>query len=142
MCGRSLPNYDKYMQRLETFAKILGIKIEYGQEDGEGSFSPSHRKIKLDTDLQPSEEVATLLHELGHAIDDMLVDKTIERSINAAYSIIYDTKGTVKQRDIVMNCEKRAWHYGRKIAKQLKIKLGKWYRNQELDCLRRYRDAS
>lgn len=141
MC-RSLPKYDEYLKRLETFAKALGIKIEYAPEDGEGSFSPAHKKIRIDPDLGPSDEVATILHELGHAVDDMLIDDKVYALLDQAYSLVYEDKVSKKQQALVMNCEKRAWQYGRSIAKQLKIRLGKWYTSVERECLRRYSEPS
>lgn len=138
MCNTRLTKHAEYIQRLERFAKVLGIKVEYAPEDGEGSYSPAHKKIKIDPDLSPSEEVATFLHELGHAVDDMLIDDKVYALIDEAYTLVYKDKVTPKQQALVMNCERRAWQYGRSIAKQLKIRLGKWYTSVERDCLRRY----
>lgn len=140
MCNRSLPKYHEYIRRLELFSKALGVKVEYAPEDGEGSFSPATRKIRIDPELSEAEEIATFLHELGHAVDDMLIDDKVYALIDKAYTIVYDKKVSKKQQALVVNCEKRAWQYGRSIAKQLKIRLGKWYTAIEVDCLRRYSD--
>lgn len=141
MCRQNLPNYHKYWERLNNFANTLGIKIEYAENDSEGSFSQAHRKIRVDVGLCEAEDIATILHELGHAMDTLLVTPTISKHIEKAYEVVYNRKPTRRQQSLVMGCEKRAWLYGRSIAKQLKIRLGKWYFQFERDCLKSYEDT-
>lgn len=142
MCGRRLPKYEEYMSRLKNFAQTLGIKVKKGCEDSEGSYSPKARRITLDEDNTESQDVGAFLHELGHAVDEMLLNNKIKDSINEVYEIVYRKSVSPRQRAILMNNEKRAWMYGRSIAKQLNIRLGNWYGDLELDCLKRYSEDS
>lgn len=130
------------MSRLENFTRMLGIKLVRRAQDSEGSYSRQSRTIQLDEDNSEVQDVAVLLHELGHAVDEMLIDDKIRKTINEAYALVYRTKVSKNQRNLVMNNEVRAWMYGRSIARQLKIRLGKWYSDQEFMCLRRYLDAA
>lgn len=122
----TLKHYEVYIDKLENFANSIGVKIIRGHEPGEGSWSPSKNRIKLDEALSEVDEVSTLLHELGHCIDDKLFNDYSE-DLHRAYTALYKRKFTKKQLLDVLATEKRAWKLGRKIASMLKIRLGKWY---------------
>lgn len=136
--GRTLKNHDLYMEKLLAYAYACEITIEYKEMDGDGSYVPSRRKVKLDKDLPESTEVATLLHELGHSLDDNLTDKKIELVMDKAYKAFYKRSANKRQVEHVVECEKRAWVYGRGIAKKLRIPLGKWYDEEERTALEGY----
>lgn len=147
MLNRKLKNYKIYLQRLKLFAQAMNIKIEYGELDAEGTWMPAIRKIKLDDDdLSQSFELAALLHELGHSMDDLL--STAAKEENAlfkAYKAVYESKKgkkpTAKQLILVTSCEKRAWDNGRGIAHRLNIRLGKWYDEAERVCISSYKEV-
>ena len=131
-----LKNYDLYLAKLKKYTRASRIKLV--TNDIESSYSPTARRIRLDTDLPQSHVIASLLHELGHSMDDLLVPKYL-KSLDKAYTAIYKDKQTAAQMTLVIDCEKRAWDYGRKIATILNIRLGKWYDDYQKACLAAYR---
>lgn len=139
MPGRSLKNYEKYLNALKMYADAIRIKVVYKNSAEDGIYIPSRRRIEIDLDLPESFEIAILLHELGHSMDTVFAGEKIERSIDRAYKAIYKRKGTDIQNQLVMDCERRAWNYGRSIAKTTGIPLGKWYLEAEKHCLSSYK---
>lgn len=137
-----LKHYKEYIERLTLFASAIGVKIEYVESaSSDGIWFPAARKIKIDDDLTEQEEIATLLHELGHSMDDILsAEWHKEKRLGRAYTAMYSKKPTKKQVKLVVECEQRAWNYGRDIARRLNIRLGKWYSVSEQDGLKSYRD--
>lgn len=132
---------EEYLGKIYQYADAVDIRIEVKASADDGVYLPARRKIVIDKDLDPSEEVAILLHELGHALDDALAKKSMEKRVDSAYKAIYAKKPTRKQRDFVMGCELRAWEYGRGIAKKLRIPLGKWYDRVRDESLKSYRET-
>ena len=141
MCARKLKYHHKYLLRLELYAKAIGIKLQWVENDDGSEFIPSRNKIKLSANLSDAEEIAIFLHELGHTLDDTLVYGSMQARLSNAYIAYYDNKATKSQSKRVMQCEKRAWHYGRFIAKRCGIRLGKWYDIVRNECLKSYRDG-
>jgi len=141
MPKNNLKHYGKIMNKLENFAEVSGIKIERGEEPGDGSFHHSTNTIILDEDLESTAEIATLLHELGHAYDYKLAIKPLSNRIFSAYDRIYEPDRVPSKRDmdLVMAAEVRAWCNAELIAKRLKIKLGKWFFSERKACLSDYR---
>lgn len=139
MCKQVLKNYLEYLKKLERYAKAVNLKIEYKPEIGDGAYIPSRLVIRIDPDLSEADEIATFLHELGHALDDNLVNKEYLHKVNTAYVAMGKERLTAKQRKVILDCEKRAWKYGSVIAKKLKIRLGKWYARIRARALREYR---
>ena len=133
-------NYIKYRKVLTSYAKAIKIRIVYAPDAGDGSYIPARRKIRIDPDLTESSQIATILHELGHVLDDAVVPPgNVRNKIQAAYGRIYTKNFTKQQRQVVLRCEKRAWNYGRAIASILNIKLGQWYDKEEKEALDAYR---
>lgn len=137
---RDLKHFEMYVQRIQMYAESMQIKLEYSDADGEGAYIPSRNKIRVDPDLSESREIAVLLHELGHALDDTLADAKTYGAIERAYKRVYRGRTTPAQRQLVIECEERAWEYGARLAKKLGIRLGKWYsgiRDENLGTYRR-----
>jgi len=141
MSDRKLKNYDRYLQSLEMYIKASGLTIKYATQPGDGSYSLKFRRITVDPDLTETEELAVILHELGHSLDDLMVNKSTERALTAAYTASELNSATKEQRRRVLRCEKRAWKYARATAKKLNIPLGVWFDNIQAACLKDYKDA-
>jgi hypothetical protein len=136
-----LKHLDSYLERLHNFARAMGITVISNVDViGQGEWLPSKNRIKIDQGLLDSELIATFLHELGHALDDISTSSTkLDLRLAKAYYAVYNKISRKSQLQLVLNCEKRAWQKGRIIAKNLKIRLGKWYDEEEADCLSDYR---
>lgn len=142
MTGRSLKHYEKYKEKLLKYASGLELRVEFKEEFSEGIYLPSKRLIRVDTELDESTEIAVLLHELGHAIDDAMTEEALLGPIGKAYSALYKGKPTTKQVTLVLKCEANAWELGKMIAKQLRIPLGKWYDYEITTSLDAYAEHS
>lgn len=139
MCGRKLKNFDSYLQKLEHYIKASKLKLSYSETIACGGlFLPSKREIVVETDLTDSDTIATILHELGHSEDDSFHTQGVERLIDNAYAALEKETPTSAQKQIVMDCERRAWKFGRAIAKRLQIDLGKWYSESKRHALKSY----
>jgi hypothetical protein len=140
MAGRPLKYFEDYRDLLHKYAKGSGIKVIYKDLDTYGTYVHDRRELTLCKDMDESTEISALLHELGHADDEVLTNKSLNRMVNKAYPRVYRGKATKKQKKLVLECEKRAWKFGRGLAKKLRIPLGKWYDDQERECLASYKD--
>ena len=138
--GRDLKYYSEYVTSIENYASACGITIKYDNMDGEGSYEPHKRWLRISPDLSQSCEIAVLLHELGHCLDDTLVSKKMEPKLSKAYNAIYKDKYTKTQLALVVACERRAWKMGRAVAKKLRIRLGKWYDEIQRFCIEDYKN--
>lgn len=137
---RKLKNYKIYLKRLKLFARANKVSIVIAESDSEGVWMPLVRRIRLDENLSNSVEIASLLHELGHSIDDLMWVKLAEsKEVDKAYEAMYSEKVSSKQRKIVVEFEERAWKNARNIAKRLNIRLGKWYYKTEKKFLNTYK---
>lgn len=134
----NLKHYDKYIRLLETFAKALGVKIKYSARlDNDGQYSPVRKCITLAEDMSETSTLATLLHEVGHCLDDMSIrDHTLT---DKAYIAFYEERFTPQQRRLVLRREKTAWSVGLGLANLLRIRIGKWYFKEEESALTQYR---
>ncbi len=135
-----LKHYSRYKQKINFYCKAVGLKLIYRAEPSEGVYLPSRHQVIIDSDLEETTEIAIILHELGHALDDAL---SLKRDLNKrddAYKVIYKTKYTQQQLRRVIKCEVCAWKTGRYIAKILKIKLGLWYTIVQNESLKSYKE--
>jgi hypothetical protein len=140
MKGRKLKYFKEYCQRLDLYAKANGITICYtSDQDSEGEWIPRSRKINLDPDQDESSFICTVLHELGHALDDMALEAHKFKRLTQIYSGFYEGQATPKQIKEVVECEIRAWNLGRSVAKALKIRLGAWYDKEQQYYIKDYR---
>jgi hypothetical protein len=141
MSDDRLKHYKTYLQRLHLFSKAIGVKIVIVENDDDGVWLPWTRTVKINDDLSQAAEIATILHELGHALDDILTPSARSASkMYKAYRAIYRNKYTKKQLALVLQAEKKAWRYGRDIADRLGIRLGKWYDKEEIESIKAYKD--
>lgn len=129
----------KTLAKLTSLARCLRYKVIIKNTSEGARFSELSRRIYLDDDDSDPELVATLLHEIGHILDLTLNYKDYTEELDVAYERFYDEKANKKQKRMVLSSEKRAWAVGKKIAKQLKIPLGKWFDDEQKVCLDSYR---
>jgi hypothetical protein len=138
--GRKLKNFSAYKKRILLYAQANGISVVYNADkDDEGVWLPSVRRIKIYPDLAPSTEIATLLHECGHALDDAVTDDRVFNKLCNAYQAFYINRARKEQRSLVIESEIRAWELGRRIAKALKIRAGRWYALEQESAIQAYR---
>lgn len=138
-----LRNMDVYMSAIEEYCNVTNIKlVEVPEFEGCGEYNPNNRTIKYDNSLSDSEIISTLLHELGHYQDDLRNPNKYggthhyygRTRLERQYVYL-----TAKQKQAIWDTETEAWKNGRAIAKQLKIKLGKWFDKDETSSLNTYR---
>lgn len=136
-----LKKYEAYIDRLSFYACALNIDITYSDSiEHDGFYNDATKRITLCEGLDDSSEVATLIHELGHAVDDTF--RPSPRSLDRAYQKDFtNTPLTRRQKAMILACERSAWRSGRVIAKRLKIPLGKWFDDEEAESMRIYRRA-
>ncbi len=134
---RKLKNYLIYKKKLLDFASTFEVSVIYKNFPGEGK--AENKKITLDTGLSQSAEIATLLHELGHVLDDLSFTTDEYNKISKAYTRIYDDNCSREHKETVLEREKAAWKYGRNLATQLGIRLGKWFLVEEKVSIASYR---
>lgn len=138
----NLKHYHKYIKRLNIFAKSIGLKIHYRDNlVSEGVYVPLTFRVYIENDLSESSEIAILLHELGHSLDLGLIDIEQNKVIENAYAAYEKPRCSVKNKRIVMKCERTAWKNARVIAHRLKIKLGIWFNDCESLCLKTYSEC-
>lgn len=138
----TLKHYETYIQKLEDFAKSIGIKVVRRQESHDGAWIPAKNKITLDVDLSEIDEVSTFLHELGHCLDDTLFDDgKLINSTHRSYYAVYYGKPTKIQLEKVVEVERRAWKFGKRLARRLGIRLGKWYDDAVKMSIRSYQKS-
>lgn len=140
MEGVGLKHYVRYRRSIERYAASVGIKIVHGNGDDDGVYVASRRIVRIDPEMDESTEIAVLLHELGHALDTFLMIEKSQKRLEKAYTAVYADRHSPNQRKEVIRCEKRAWQLGRILAKQLHIRLGKWYVTAQTQYLKTYRE--
>jgi hypothetical protein len=136
--GRKLPKYRDYYDKLVLYIAACELTLERREVGGDGEYIPNRRVIALDIDLDESSEIAILLHELAHSFDDALANPKTLKKLDKAYSAMFKNEANEKQAALILECEKRAWTYGRAIAKKLRIPLGAWYDKEEKSGLEGY----
>lgn len=141
MVKENLKNYKKHLNKLVTLANSFGVTVEFKPELDDGIYIPSKRKIRIDDDMTQTETIATLLHEIGHLLDDVANVDVNVTSMSKAYKAVYYGRPTKLQKVVVVNCEIRAWLIGSALAKNLKINLGSWYDVHMASALNSYLDV-
>lgn len=135
--------YIKNYNKLLKYAESSGVTVVYVERNESASWKRDLRTIQLSPDSSGKvEELALLLHELGHMRDDFTLGKVKE--IDLAYKQFnklisgHIKSASKKNKIIVIDTEYRAWNYGIAIAKQLGIRLGKWYFSEMESGLQTY----
>lgn len=139
----NLKNYNIYMRKIRRFASMCNVDIEFKSNvDGFGEYSPHQRKVVVDRSLSRCERITTILHELGHFMDD---SKNPDRWNNNHHYYGYDKiensikEMSMNQKVVVWECELEAWRNARSLAKMIQIPLGKWFDRDEISSLNSYR---
>lgn len=136
-----LKNYKKYFIRLYNYSLANGIDLVRDEEPDGGSYSPARSKITVSDELTNSTEIAIILHELGHAIDQLVLKEKDMVRLDNAYRTYYSTNNSYRRANKVLQSEMRAWRYGEAIAKRLKIHTGSWFKKAKKDCLSVYKEG-
>src|SRR3990167_3005148 len=124
-----LKNYSNYLNIIKDYCTLCQIKLVYKNiKTHEGDYNDTHKIITVDDNLDDSEEIAVLLHELGHFECDNVATSVQKKRIGNIY-FKKSGGGTLSKKEGLSyrKCEDDAWEQGRIIAKRLKIRLGKWY---------------
>lgn len=139
----SIKNYDIYFNKLLDFAKLCEVKVyftelkETEEEKDLGEYLYTARSINLNSSMTEKETIAILLHELGHFIDHKFNKRSL--STERAYDRLNNNLAiTPKQKELIVACERKAWEYGRGIAKMFNIPLGTWFEVEYLAGLSGY----
>ena len=139
-----LRNYQKYLNKLLDQSAMWEVTVySAALKSNLGEYVSGKRVINLEETMDQSEEIAVLLHELGHFLDDM-EDPGFNNGkiLLAAYGVINVKEENAvlsrKAKALVIECERRAWAKGRVLAKKLKIPLGSWYDVEELAGIAEY----
>lgn len=138
--GRQLPKYLEYLHKIKLYLRICEIKLERKYIDTEALWIPSRRAVVVDRELEESTEIAVLLHELGHSLDDALTRN--QKSHDRAYTAFYKGKASDTQKQLIRLCEERAWDNAEALARKLKIRLGPWFYSERKRCLRSYSSST
>lgn len=138
MKGRELKHYELYLKSIKAYCKAIHMKLEFSELDDDGAFIPSKRMVRVSPNLPESTTIAVLLHELGHALDFVLMRPPQYRQTEAAYRNLYKIKYTRHQKTVLLT-ERRAWEYGKAVAKTIGIPLGQWYADTAKESIDTYR---
>ena len=139
-----MKNFELYYNKLLDFSRLCGVSVYlFFDESGEsskyhndlvdlGEFDPVKRSISVNANMPKSSQIAVFLHELGHFYDHMADPRRYasKKLIGAYSSYLLEKPISPKNLKIVVDCEKRAWHHGKAIARVLKIPLGRWYEKE------------
>lgn len=135
--------YNKNYNKLLKYAESSAISVIYAQRNASAQWQKNTKTITLSPDhYNKPEELAFFLHELGHVRDDYTLGE--DKELNKAYiefnKLIDETSKMVskKHKLMVIDTEFRAWNYGIATAKQLGIRLGKWYYHEMDEGLKTY----
>lgn len=138
-----LKNYGLYRKKIGAYCKATNLKIKWVKElEHYGEYDPNKRTILISRKQTQSEVITTLLHEIGHFVDDT---RNPDRFAMKYHYYGYDrlekefTTLTVNQKEAVWKCELSAWKNARALARQLGIPLGQWFYKDETRCLNTYR---
>jgi hypothetical protein len=143
MVRTKLPAFLRYKKSIINFAKVFRIRILIKENvEGEGEYLEGVNWINVDDDLTDQETIATMLHELGHAMDFLFNPSMTGSQSEKAYEKFYTEKHSKSQRQLVLGAENRAWDNGKVIAQRLKIPLGTWYLREKQISMKNYRSVS
>ena len=128
-------DWELYLKKLIKYAESIEVSVYFSAEGLAPEKSESYYYYKrkkpcryiLVEHSSTEIKVYTLLHELGHAMDEALSTKKFFKR----------KKGQTKQKWI-FNAEVRAWRNAKALAYMLKIKLADSYEDHRRECLATY----
>lgn len=125
-----LKNHLTYYNKILDYAKSIGVEVFFYHKLNNAYYQSYGKKIYIDPDFKEADQIAILLHELGHFEDEIFTsDKKVEKLYErAAIKCDEDIPLSKREFNCLINCELNAWIHGAIIAKKLKIPLGKWYK--------------
>ena len=132
--------FTKYLLKLIAYANLQGVKVQF-KEGVEDKFIPSRGLILIDGDIEDYNEelIVALLHELGHVYDDKHQTVKDQKRCNKTYPRIYSKNPPKSVVKSALMFERRAWKYGKAIAKELGVTISKLYEEQQIECLEAYK---
>jgi hypothetical protein len=137
-----LKNYKSYLKKIKAYAKLCNVSIVFKKEvDGTGEYRPSRREVVIEKGLPQSAILSTLLHELGHFVDDLTNPSNhfSNRFHNDGRTAIENDRDlTMLQKKRILKLEKEAWKNARALARQLNIPIGSWFTKDEKSSLNSY----
>lgn len=137
-----LRNYNLYMKKIKAFARLCNVRITFVKNLPEsGEYRPLRREVIIDRNLDQAAKLSTLLHELGHFMDDLRnpFNNFANRFHNDGRTAIDQERHlTMNQKKKILKTEKEAWKNARALASQLNIPLGKWFNQDEKSSLNSY----
>lgn len=126
--------YNKNYNKLLKYAESSSIKVVYLSTNSEAEWSKESKTIRINSEhYGNTKELALFLHELGHCIDDFRQSKEFLKQSSLSYKhfnrVINNQQSRMssKTKYCVIETEFRAWNNGISLAKQLGIRLGKWF---------------
>jgi hypothetical protein len=140
--GACLPRYETYLKSIRLYCRAIQLKLEFSAADGDGAYVPSRRIIRVDPELSEASTIAVLLHELGHVLDDTTIKKAKFREVERAYTRLHKAPHRLSpvHSKTIIRTERRAWEYGRVVAKILGIPIGRWYDKTMAGCIKAYKE--
>ena len=135
----TMKHFDRHLKRLRAVMDGLRFRLEFkpGVED---EMLWSRRVIRIDSEREDSEIIATLLHEIGHVIAFMHYGKQGARESVHIDVIFHKGKPTRRQTAKIIEQEEDAWRAGEQLAFLMDIPLGSWYAETRAECLKSYRE--
>lgn len=138
-----LKNYQLYLKKVKAYARLCEVSIIFKKEvDGTGEYRPGRREVAIERGLGQSAIISTLLHELGHFMDDLRnpTNNFANRFHNDGRTAIEkELYLTQRQKNQVLKLEKEAWKNAEALARQLKIPMGRWFYQDKESSLNSYR---
>lgn len=114
-------NYKGKIKTLEKYALTKGLTFKYKKNK---DFFITKKHIFVGTKLKKEKKIFSILHELGHNLDDLKKDKSKEKIYHSVVKKMNKNKKIGGcEYSIFLDCEKKAWETGFKIARELNIEL-------------------
>ena len=118
------------------------MKFTRTGNNGDNFYFEFGRKVVVSSMLPPALQISSALHELGHFID---FQKNSDAHFHSVYAkqanrkLLTGAPMTRRQKDAIWEYEVCAWAEARGLAKQLQIRIGKWFEQDRIESLNTYR---
>ena len=131
------------LRKIVALAKTLNITVRFTtsvSKAGEATWYPESRVIHVHKYLDTQLKVWSIVHELGHAIyDGLLQNQARYKSVDRAYHRMHSGKKLSKrQHRLIWNTEVVAWEMGEAVMLMLNIPRTREYRKQRRAALKTY----